>query len=165
MCSPVNEKGRRAGITPILVSLTHSKQAIVKGLTTQAYKHAVQRVGCGCLLLWSVGGLLDQALCGPAGLTRTASDPGPGLHRDRSDRRVETEQTSGNLCIKYFTFMPCYCFLARRLVCFVQKLDCLHVPLAFTCFQCVMQFVFFPQSCQSRPPNNELHRHRRWFGN
>lgn len=69
--------------TPILVSLTHSKQVNVSGVTTQAHKHTVQHVGY--LLLWSVDALLDRALCGPAGLTWTTADPSSGTHDHRSE--------------------------------------------------------------------------------
>lgn len=47
-------------------------------------RQTVQHVRCGCLLLWSLDALLDQALRGPARLTRTAADPGPRPRDDRS---------------------------------------------------------------------------------
>lgn len=82
--SPVSEKGMWEDITPTLMSLTHSKQAIVKG-SDHTGTQTVQYVGFECLLLWSVDAVLDQALCGPAGLTWTATYPGPRPHNNRSD--------------------------------------------------------------------------------
>lgn len=87
------------GFNSILMSLTHSKQVDVRGVTTQAHKHTVQYVGY--LLLSSVDALLDRALCGPAGLTWRRTDPSSGPHDDRSDCTTKTNETSGNLCIKH----------------------------------------------------------------
>lgn len=76
----------------------------------------VQHVRCGCLLLWSLDALLDQALCGPARLSRTAAGPRP------RDDRSGTKETSGSLCD------------------LCKKLDCLHAVPASSC---VMQFDVF----------------------